>query len=543
MSEATKTTMKMNPLNIGYLEQAKRFGLGFAITSFFGDLDTAITISAADHMLEKLNKEMDNKEEKAKKEAAKTSKSKEETKTETPVTEEPVTETKTESTEETKTEVVSEESTTEENKEDVVIERVEGEIVTDETGIVEYNDATVKATIVDGELKVEDLEVFKQFTEDEVVTLIDEATTKLSHIPPREVKLTVLGMLYIGALIDTEQTMKLIDSKTYKDEIEFLNTFTKFFTQIVMVPGHNSYMINEIYSKMKNLEDIVKYVALNETVANNDAIGYVIEKSRELMVEVERATLAANGDKDPDPVVPLVFVNKNMNLIKHQNVTKAQLNGLQKALSGVIEQYQHQFNGMNGLIELVIYNEGRYDAYQIDPGTVIGNGYNLIYTINNTKFFINIAKHRDIVAKLLQNKYYQLTPEEFQLIGQDMFMNNNIYKMVDMTKGPEILPKLTEEEFKKLGKKLSFIMNLDWSVDENGTDDKIPSGRVRFRNFKSIDDFTLVSDNKCKCPVQLQGVLWSRIIEGLTIKVTGDEIIVKYNDVTKKYEITSYNEM
>ena len=300
-------------------------------------------------------------------------------------------------------------------------------------------------------------------------------------------------------------------------------------------------MINENYSKMKNLEDIVKYVALNESIANNDAIGYVIEKSRELMVEVERATLAANGDKDPDPVVPLVFVNKNMNLIKHQNITKAQLNGLQKALSGVIEQYKHQFNGMNGLIELVIYNEGRYDSYQIDPGTIIGNGYNLIYTINNTKFFINIAKHKDIVAKLLQNKFYQLTPEEFQIIGQDLFMNNSIYVMVDMTKGPEFLPKLTEEEFKKLGKKLSFIKNLDWSVDEIGSDDKIPSGRVRFRSFKSIDDFTLVSDIKCKCP--LPGVLWSRVVEGLSIKVSGDDIIVKHGDVTKKYEITSYNEM
>lgn len=508
-----ETTFTINPLNISYFEQAKRFGLGFAITSFFEDLDTAITISAADYMLEKLNKEMDKKEEKAKTD--------------------------------TKSEAVEDEATTEtkveEVKSEVKIEKVEGEIVSEETGIMEYNDATVKATVIDGELLVEDLEAFKQLTEDEVSSLIDEAIAKLSHIPPREVKLTVLGMLYIGSLIDTEQTMKRLDPKTYKDEIEFLNTFTKFFTQIIMVPGYNSYMINENYSKMKNLEDIVKFVSLNESVANNDAIGYVIEKSRELMVEVERATLAANGDKDPDPVVPLVFVNKNMNLIKHQNITKAQLNGLQKVLSGVIEQYQHQFNGMNGLIELVIYNEGRHDSYQIDPGTIIGNGYNLIYTINNTRFFINIAKHKDIVAKLLQNKFYQLTPEEFQIIGQDLFMNNNIYIMVDMTKGPEFLPKLTEEEFKKLGKKLSFIKNLDWSVDEIGSDDKIPSGRVRFRSFKSIDDFSLVSDNKCKCP--LPGVLWSNIVEGLSIKVAGEEIIVKYGDVTKKYKITSYNEM
>lgn len=534
----SKTTSTFNPLNISYFEQAKRFGLGFAITSFFGDLDTAITISAADHMLEKLNKEMDKKEEKAKKEASKTD-TKSETKTEE-IKSEVI---KEEATSETKTEEVKTETAAEtEVESEVKIEKVEGEIVTEETGIVEYNDATVKATVTnDGDIIVEDLESFKQLTDDEADTILDEAISKLSHIPPREVKLTILGTLYIGSLIDTESTMKRLDAKTYNDELEFLNSFTKFFTGIVLVPGNNCYMINEIYSKMKNLEDIIKYIALDKTLSDNDAIGYVIEKTRETIVEVERATLAANGEKDPDPVVPLVFVNKNMNLIKHQNITKAQLNGLQKALSGVVEQYHHQFNGINGLIELVIYNEGRYDSYQIDPGTIIGNGYNLIYTINNTKFFINIAKHKDIVAKLLQNKFYQLTPEEFQIIGQDLFMNNNIYVMVDMTKGPEFLPKLTEEEFKKLGKKLSFIKNLDWSVDEIGSDDKIPSGRVRFRSFKSIDDFTLVSDNKCKCP--LPGILWSKVAEGLSIKVSGDNIIVKYGDVTKKYEITSYNEM
>ena len=103
----TKTTSTFNPLNISYFEQAKRFGLGFAITSFFGDLDTAMTISATDHMLEKLNKEMDKKEEKAKKEATKT-----DTKSET-------------KTEEIKSEVTKEEAATETKTEEVKAEGFE----------------------------------------------------------------------------------------------------------------------------------------------------------------------------------------------------------------------------------------------------------------------------------------------------------------------------------------------------------------------------------------------------------------------------------
>ena len=94
----TKTTSTINPLNISYFEQAKRFGLGFAITSFFGDLDTAMTIKAADNMLEKLNKEMDKKQEEAKKAESKT-----ETKVETEEVKSEVVE-ETEATTETKTE-------------------------------------------------------------------------------------------------------------------------------------------------------------------------------------------------------------------------------------------------------------------------------------------------------------------------------------------------------------------------------------------------------------------------------------------------------
>lgn len=494
-----KNTMKINPMNIGYIDQVKRFGLGFAVVSFIGDLETSAKIKAADHMLEKLNKEAEKKAKKVAEEAAK--------------------------------------ADTEESKEDSKDEK-------EETGIMEYNDVSVGVKVNgDGETTVEDKEFGPVvLTDDQLDTNIEAAISKLSHIPEREVRLGILGILYIGSVIDTEQVMKRLDNKNVADEIEFLNSFTKFFTGIVMVTGYNSFMINDIFSKMKNLEDIVKFEATYEGIEQNDAIDHVLEKSRELMVEFERATLTAHGEKDPDPVVPLVFINKNMELGKHQNVTKQQIAALNKALAGIIEQYQYQFNGINGLIELVIQTDGRFDSYKIDPGTIIGNGYNLIYQVNNMTYYINISKHKDIVAKILANRYYMLTPQEFQLIAQDIFTNPMIYAMVDMSKGPEFLPKISPEEFNKLGKKLTFIMNLDWSKFADGRDGLIPCGRLRFRSFKSIDDFTLVSDNKCKTP--LPGVLWSNVSEGLSVKVVGNDIIVKKGEAEpKKYTITSYNEM
>ncbi len=39
---------KMNPLDISYFEQMRRFGLGFMLTSFFGDVTTSIKLVNAD---------------------------------------------------------------------------------------------------------------------------------------------------------------------------------------------------------------------------------------------------------------------------------------------------------------------------------------------------------------------------------------------------------------------------------------------------------------------------------------------------------------
>lgn len=39
---------KMNPLDISYFEQMRRFGLGFMLTSFWGDVTTSIKLGNAD---------------------------------------------------------------------------------------------------------------------------------------------------------------------------------------------------------------------------------------------------------------------------------------------------------------------------------------------------------------------------------------------------------------------------------------------------------------------------------------------------------------
>ena len=62
--------------------------------------------------------------------------------------------------------------------------------------------------------------------------------------------------------------------------------------------------------------------------------------------------------------------------------------------------------------------------------------------------------------------------------------------------------------------------------------------RSRIRSFKSVDDFVLVSDDKCKSPLPTSNL--TNITPGLSIKVSGDDVVAKLNDVEQKYHIDEY---
>ena len=407
---------------------------------------------------------------------------------------------------------------------------------------------------IDEETKVEKAEVrvvnnptteqieegFFSFTDEILDRNIKEAIESMPDIDPRKIKLTILAILYVGMVISPEQVYKRISTEQIgmQLDLEFLNTVIKFFSGIVFYPSANSYMINDEFEDISHLNRIVSYESQWEEFPKyNDALDTVINKTRDLIMEHDRKTQKAHGVEDPDPIVPFLFVNNNMDLTKPQKISKQMLQQLEKAFGDLLSPYQYQFNRINDIVELVIYSDGRMDSYIIDPGYVIGNGYNIIYPYNNVSLIINL-KHTEVVQKILANRYAQLTPEEIQLVNQDLFMNGYIYHMIDMSKGPEILPKLTQEEFYNLGKKLSAVLNLEWS-ENGGIDGKILKSRLRFKSFKSINDFVLVSDSKCKSPMNWN---YNIITDGLTVKVKDNTITVKLEDYSKTYEV-NYNEM
>lgn len=349
------------------------------------------------------------------------------------------------------------------------------------------------------------------------------------------IDLTISSIMYMASVITPEQLYKRCKNN---DDLEVINSIAKFYSGLPVSAEANCLNINEVIS-LNLLNEIVGYQSkyynlhFNPTEVPNVIIDEITEKTRDLMIEASRSNMKMDGIADPDPVVPIIFINKNMDLTQPQSLSKGIITKLEKEFGDILCMYSHQFNRIGDIIELMIYNNGRMDQYLIDPGTIIGNGFNVICNAPGADTTMVNAKHKDILAKAFANKSYVLTPEEMMEVNKDMFMNQGIYMMVDMSKGCEILPKLSEEEFVKLGKKLSFIINIPWNSAV------IPASRLRIRTFKSVDDFVLVSDDKCKSPLSADLNL-QNITPGLMVKVNGDDIVVKLNDVEQKYHIDEY---
>lgn len=183
------------------------------------------------------------------------------------------------------------------------------------------------------------------------------------------------------------------------------------------------------------------------------------------------------------------------------------------------------------------YNElpgGMYQIYfenatsaTIDPDIVIGNGINLLGTVriknpNNPKKYIfdnvlvNIDADPDIAAKVLTSPGYILTAEEYQTALSRQFMNTGIYSYIDMSGMSKHLLNLSAGDFSKLGKKLTCI---------TGGFAQTPC-RMRFEEFNSVDDFTLVSDTKVKIPIPHE---MQHYILNMRIEAKEDHIMIRQN--------------
>ncbi|MCM1441080.1 MAG: hypothetical protein NC131_18040, partial [Roseburia sp.] len=148
------------------------------------------------------------------------------------------------------------------------------------------------------------------------------------------------------------------------------------------------------------------------------------------------------------------------------DVTPAQKRDVEAIFSKYIGNRTYQLNRIpSGYIQMVINdNDQVRSVINIDPGLCIGNGYNVVGNIPGSTpgTFGNIMVHyteEEIVNKIFNNPMYILSPEEINKCMSHMFLNQEIYQWIDMSNMKVRLEKLPSDDYKKLGKKFTFIIN------------------------------------------------------------------------------------
>lgn len=227
-----------------------------------------------------------------------------------------------------------------------------------------------------------------------------------------------------------------------------------------------------------------------------------------------------------------------------EGITDEMIDSINKTLVPLLEGMEYRFalsTTDSHLVDIYIKRNIVEDCYTIDPdGSVMGlNKMYLFAPIPNDHLPVSVIDHPDIIKRVFDTAFYVMTPEEIQSVLVDHFYNMGIYRYVDMS-NTGFLSKLSTEDFQKLGKKLTFIINKCRDLyNPNGED--VP--RFRFKEFESIDKFSIISDSEVISPLSVTNETSVNITEGLTFEVEKDKVLQKLRDITISYEIEQYGDL
>lgn len=253
-------------------------------------------------------------------------------------------------------------------------------------------------------------------------------------------------------------------------------------------------------------------------------------------------------DEDQTKIIhPVFFKKENMEEKWEKQgtgISDEMFEKLEKNFSDVLNGNEYRYEmAETGMINLFIKRNivsgFAQDIYTIDPGIVMGKGkFCILARIPNDTIFVS-SDHKNILTKVIGQKFYVLYPDEIQEVAMDYFYNNNIYRYVDMS-NTEFLNDLDNNSYQNVGKKLTFIINQLRSLDD-GLSSDLP--RFRFDSFESADKFSIISDEKVISPLSATGETSSEITPGLRFEINGDNVIQKINDLSINYKIDKYGEL
>lgn len=359
--------------------------------------------------------------------------------------------------------------------------------------------------------------------EDQYHDLMDQVQKSHPYIPWHVTRATVSALLNCIGRLSLESIFAEIKAKNdqtgqewYPAYAEIINSITSAFSPLgPIVPGVKADELTDVISK-----DALLNIAtgLDNQLGGDKDLERIIEKIRKY-----QSPQATESDVVKNP-----FVYVNGSTTTSSVLPESTRKQVLKAFGDLLNNrtYDLESIGNGNIIQLSFPD--RQQAYWIDPSIIIGDGFNL-YWQADSPIMINISRNRDIIKKILDDPNYALTPEEYNRVRACQFKNDGLYDCLDMSGMSRNINGMNADTMFKFEEKLNKIFGID--PQTGAFSNPVFQGygklfRFRFSKFKSIDDFTLVSDEKVKSPVQ--GV--NDILPGMTVLVYKNNYIVKYNE-------------
>lgn len=359
--------------------------------------------------------------------------------------------------------------------------------------------------------------------EDQYHDLMDQVQKSHPYIPWHVTRATVSALLNCIGRLSLESIFAEIKAKNdqtgqewYPAYAEIINSITSAFSPLgPIVPG----------VKADELTDVIsKDALLNIATSLDNQLGG--DKDLERIIEKIRKYQSPQATESDVVKNPFVYVNGSATTssVLPESTRKQVLKAFGDLLNN--RTYNLESIGNGNIIQLSFPD--RQQAYWIDPSIIIGDGFNL-YWQADSPIMINISRNRDIIKKILDDPNYALTPEEYNRVRACQFKNDGLYDCLDMSGMSRNINGMNADTMFKFEEKLNKIFGID--PQTGAFSNPVFQGygklfRFRFSKFKSINDFTLVSDEKVKSPVQ--GV--NDILPGMTVLVYKNNYIVKYNE-------------
>ena len=266
-----------------------------------------------------------------------------------------------------------------------------------------------------------------------------------------------------------------------------------------------------------------------------------IEIKKEAESDKVVSTTSGKARVDEDGYIHPIFFKKDGSVdIKEPSLAETKkcgdgisetlFNRLEDAFGSLLADVPYYYTTKNGYIELNVVRKDCFnavDTYIVDSGVILGGtrisilGSFIKPDGNYDTIFIDVKKHPEITSCILYSKFYQMTPEQVTECVRDFFNDTTIYRYIDFG-NTGWFDALDEKDRKVLENNLSIIVK----DSLNGTRANHADGaRFRFEEFKDVNNFSLVSDDKVISPLYAIGATSVIISKNLSYKVSGDDII------------------